>query len=286
MQISDPQFWLGLNPGLHIETSGSVPPIDVSEDRAAGFRSLIRTEGYLQADGLLLDRSFGSLAAAVKTLVSSGLPAPFAFIYDEFWHPFHRLQNVLERVFGHTYLMLPDFWVWHVSPAKSESGWSPHRDKGRVALFEDGTPKSLTVWLPLTAATPLNGCLYLVPADRDPTYGTERESEWTFKMPDVRALPAKAGDLLMWNQAVLHWGAHASERAAEPRISMAFEFQRDDVKPFNQPLLAPDRAPGFDDRLRLICKQILQYQHMYGLSAEMQETASGIVHELASRRRA
>ena len=283
MQISDPQFWLGLNPGLHIEAPGSALPVDVADEAGARFRSLIRTEGYLQAEGLVLDRSFESLAAAVKVLVSKDLPPPFAFVYDEFWRPFHRLRNVLEQVFGHSYLMLPDFWVWHVSPAKAESGWSPHRDKGRKALFEDGTPKSLTVWLPLTAATPLNGCLYLVPADRDPTYGTERESEWTFKMPDVRALPAKAGDLLMWNQAVLHWGAHASERAAEPRISMAFEFQRDDVKPFNRPLLAPDAAPGFDDRLKLICKQILQYEHIYGLRPEMQEMASGIVHELAVR---
>jgi Phytanoyl-CoA dioxygenase (PhyH) len=286
MQISDPQFWLGLNPDLHIETAEAAPPIEVSEDMAARFRALIGTEGYLQAEGLLLDRSTESLAAAVKTLVANDLPTPFAFVYDEFWHPFQRLRHVLEQVFGRPYLMLPDFWVWHVSPAKAESGWSPHRDKGRMSLFEDGTPKSLTVWLPLTAATPLNGCLYLVPADRDPTYRTERESEWTFKMPDVRALPAKAGDLLMWNQAVLHWGAHASERAAEPRISMAFEFQRDDVKPFNQPLLAPGVAPGFDDRLKLICKQILQYQHMYGLSPEMQEMAGGIVGELARRRRA
>ena len=67
---------------------------------------------------------------------------------------------------------------------------------------------------------------------------------------------------------------------------MAFEFQRDDVKPFNQPLLAPDVVPGFDDRLKLICKQILQYQHMYGLSPEMQEMAGGIMGALAARRRA
>lgn len=286
MQITDPQFWLDLNPDLHIEAPGIATPIDVPDATGAALRSLIRTEGYLQAEGMMLERSFEALAAAVKILVSNDLPAPFAFVYDEFWRPFHRLRNVLEQVFGRPYLMLPDFWVWHVSPAKAESGWSPHRDKGRKALFDDGTPKSLTVWLPLTAATPLNGCVYLVPADRDPTYGTERESEWTFAMPDIRALPAQAGDLLMWNQAVLHWGAHASERAAEPRISMAFEFQRDDVKPFNRPLLAPDRAPGFDDRLMLICKQVLQYEHMYGLSSEMQETASGVVHEFASRHRA
>ena len=283
--IGDFRFWQDLNPGLHIASPGFVPPIEVPEETAAGFRSRILKEGHLQAEGMMLEPSFDSLAAAVKVLVANDLPPPFAFVYDEFWRPFFRIHNLLKYILGHTYAMLPDFWVWHVSPEKSESGWRPHRDKGHHALFEDGTPKSLTVWLPLTAATPLNGCLYIVPADRDPTYRTERENEWTFAIPDIRALPAKAGDLLMWNQAVLHWGAHACERATDPRISMAFEFQRDDIEPFNQPLLPACRLLSFEARLALICKQILQYQHMYALTPEMEKMALEIVRDFALKPR-
>ena len=43
-------------------------------------------------------------------------------------------------------------------------------DKGRRALFEDGSPKSLTTWIPLSNATALNGCMYIVPALHDPTF--------------------------------------------------------------------------------------------------------------------
>jgi len=35
----------------------------------------------------------------------------------------------------------------------------------------------LTTWIPLSRATPLNGCLYIVPAPLDPTYATPDETE-------------------------------------------------------------------------------------------------------------
>lgn len=93
-------------------------------------------------------------------------------------------------------------------------------------------------------------------------------------LQDVRALPAKPGDVLGWNQAILHWGARSSRRATEPRISFACEFQRGDVEPYNRPLLDPQQLPPIEMRLALIGKQILQYRHMYGLSDAMTEIAT------------
>ena len=41
----------------------------------------------------------------------------------------------------------------------------------------------------------------------------------------------------------------------------------------NEPLLGTSPRLSFDDRLRLIAKQILQYQHMYPLPQPMRDFA-------------
>jgi hypothetical protein len=123
----------------------------------------------------------------------------------------------------------------------------------------------------------LNGCIYVVPAHLDDCF---KHRQWDGKdhtivtqPQNIRAVPASAGSMLAWNQGILHWGGRASSLAAGPRASAAFEFQRGDKPPFNEPLLDPARAPPFHDRLGLIGKQVLQYQHMYPLSADVQRIA-------------
>ena len=51
------------------------------------------------------------------------------------------------------------------------------------------------------------------------------------------------------------------------------------MAPFNQPLMAPDKVPNLAFRLRLVAKQILQYQHMYALAPEIREIAEGILQD-------
>jgi ectoine hydroxylase-related dioxygenase (phytanoyl-CoA dioxygenase family) len=217
------------------------------------------------------------MADKVRALSVNGLSPVFAFIYDEFWIPFFKLHNVYTGLLGGKYYVLPDFWVWNVDPQKGEAGWKPHRDKGRQSLFPDRTPKSLTTWIPVSTATPLNGCMYIVPAMFDPTYGREDEMQWKFDYSSIRALPGNPGEFFIWNQAVLHWGSKTSPRAPESRVSMAFEFQRADVAPFNQPLISPLSVLSFESRLKLIAKQILQYRHMYKLEPELERIATGLI---------
>ncbi len=119
--------------------------------------------------------------------------------------------------------------------------------------------------------------MYIVPADRDPTYNTAQEAERRFALADIRALPAPAGTIFCWNQAVMHWGSHASAGETQPRVSVAFEFQSAQAAPFNQPLTDPTEFPVFDFRMRLIAKQILQYQHMYPLAPEVARAAQAIL---------
>ena len=277
--LGDPDFWRAFAPGLHVGDARSVEALQAiapSPADMAAIRALVVEEGYFQASNITWPMDVGVMADTVRALDSAGLPPVFAFLYDEFWMPFYMLQPVYAGLLG-DYMMLPDFWVWNVDPARGDAGWRPHRDKGHSSLFPDGSPKSLTTWMPLSKATPLNGCMYIVPATQDPTYNTPNDKEWKFEHAGIRALPAEAGDVFMWNQAVLHWGSRTSPRGGASRVSMAFEFQRADVAPFNQPLMAPLAFHDFGVRLRLIAKQILQYRHMYKVDPAIERVARQVV---------
>jgi hypothetical protein len=263
--LGDAGFWRAFAPGLHVEDPRSVQALEAITPGPAdmdAIRALVRHEGYFHASDIAWPVDVALMAETVRALDRAGLPPVFAFVYDEFWLPFYRLSPIYAGLLG-DYMALPDFWVWNVDPARGDAGWRPHRDKGRSALFADGTPKSITTWIPLSRATPLNGCMYIVPATQDPTYNTPDEKDWRFDYAGIRALPAEAGDVFMWNQAVLHWGSRTSPRGGDSRVSMAFEFQRADVAPMNEPLLAPMAFHPFIVRLRMIAKQVLQYRHMY-----------------------
>ncbi len=282
----DAATWRRLSPSLGLCDPGhlqGVTVFDVDGPTGAALEGMILKEGYFHLPRMSWDMPVGAMADTIGRLVAQGYAAPFCFMYDEFWMIFAKVHGILRLLLGDGYRMLPDFWAWHVDPRSQQSGWKPHRDKGQRSLMPDGRPKSLTVWIPLTDAMPLNSCIYIVPADRDPTYNSPQEDQWSFAYQDIRALPSPAGGLFCWNQAVLHWGSSGSPRADGPRISIAFEFQRGDVSPFNTPLLEPLGAVPLETRLALVCKQLLQYRHMYNLPGDLQAFAE---ETLARLRRA
>jgi hypothetical protein len=288
-QISNVSFWNTLAPDLHVYDaafSNSVNFVNIDSDVANYLRNLITIEGYIQLDPLDFSPvSLEKMVEVVDKLHTLGLPLPFAYMYDEFWLVFIMMNNIIKEMVGGKYYRLPDFWSWRVDPKSEDRGWGLHRDKGFPVVGADGLPDSLTVWIPLTDATTLNGCMYMLPADRDPTYGIYNNPNLTAvsNLPmsalvgEFRALPALAGSVLMWNQQVWHYGSHASKRATAPRYSLAVEFQSDGIPPLNTPLFDPLSLPSFKDRLTLIAKQILQYQHMYALSPETSEFANNIL---------
>lgn len=234
-------------------------------------------EGYFQERDPQLIELSGLLSNAISRCVQMGIPPVFIFLFDEAWASFMRQHATISAMIGPQYQTLPDFWAWHVDPRAGQAGWRPHRDKGHISLNADGSPLSLTIWIPLTEASPLNGCMYMLPANRDPVYNTENDKNWQVDYPSIRALPGQPGDWFCWNQAVLHWGAQSSPFATNPRMSMALEFQRADVAPFNTPLLGTLPVLNFESRLRLVAKQILQYQHMYPLPEHMQRFARNVL---------
>jgi len=279
-KLEDINFWKKINPDLHIEDNAFM-----NSQKSVGFTSEIinnictdlSEEGYFQTDPLDWNLPITKMADAIKQFVDFGWPTVFVFAYDEFMLIPHKLSQLLNKVLGENFKILPDYWAWYIDPLKAERGWAPHRDKGLDSLTADKNPKSLTIWIPLTDVSTKNGCMHVIPANWDP-YFINPEIKNDFEAQNVRALPAKAGSALGWNQAILHWGGRASKKAQNPRVSIAFELQRNDITPFNNPLFSPYPLPDLKFRLKLIGKQILQYKHMYPLSDKMKSIAESLFY--------
>lgn len=264
-KIRQPDFWREQCPALSI--NGRLETWDRHLDAPSSttleiWHARLSEEGYFQGRNSDCERLAPALTEAVITCKRLGLPPAFVFVFDEVWECFYGLHPMLSSMLGDTYRVQPEFWAWHVDPRAGEAGNVPHRDRGYQCLAADKSPNSLTVWVPLTEALPDNGCIYVLPANRDPVYGTEDEHKLQIDLTQIRALPAKPGDVLVWSQALLHWGAATSRFAPHPRISIGMDFQRGDLTNVEEPelLTAPFSNPGFDQRLRLIARQIIRYQ--------------------------
>ncbi|BBX21759.1 hypothetical protein MTER_11700 [Mycolicibacter terrae] len=272
-------FWAALCPQLSIDGDADALPAAVGETDP--LLVTLKREGYIRVPDALPEAAVAPIRDAVSTLFRLGIPLPFAFVYDQLWLAFQGLSAFLTAVLGDGYRALPDFWVWHVNPDDNATGWGPHRDRVIPTLDADNSPHTLTVWLPFTDATPLNGCMYFLPAHLDDRFQQRRwdgaDNTVVYNPQNIRAVPATAGSVMAWNQAILHWGGRASRLGDAPRISAAFEFQRADRPALNSPLLDPGRLPTFGERLGLIGKQVLQYRHMYPLGDDVAAIATSLV---------
>lgn len=273
--ICSAAFWRAFAPSLHVGNSSPLAPTQ-SQQPLQVLQRRMRRDGYFGDRDEQLNALAPALGQAVEQCVAIGLPPVFVWVFDETWECFRALSPIVSQFLGDRYKLLPAFWAWHVDPRKGERGWRPHRDNSR-SLAADGAPTTLTCWIPLSQATPLNSCMYVVPAHLDPHYGKPTTPQ--SQLPDLslaRALPVDPGDYLIWNQAVLHWGGASSEFAENPRMSIALEFQRGDIAAIRQPLLDADTLPPFEARVRLIAHQILQYTHMYQWSPELLALAKAL----------
>lgn len=274
-------FWADLCPKLSLEGQGAAtpPPAPAPALGELGTHlSNLKVEGYLQAENAFSPEVIVPVREAVATLAARNIPLPFIFVFDEPWALFQAMRPLLEHVLGKGYKALPDFWVWFVPTKDGAAGWGPHRDRVQPTVERDNSPRSLTVWLALSDATAENGCMHILPAHLDERFKRRvwdgDDNNVVYEPQNIRALPVPSGTLMAWNQAVLHWGGRSSRLAKAPRVSAAFEFQRGDRPAYNTPLLDPGRTPTFEERLGLVGKQVLQYQHMYPLSPDVARIAT------------
>lgn len=284
-QLETESFWLNLAPGLSIAPVPGMPDGGPNPDAeaAAAMRGIFDREGYIHLRGRLDADRIGLLARLVAGLRGNSLLPVFAFLYEEMWQPYRRIGPMLDCLLGGPHAMMPYLWAWHVDPGLGEAGWKPHRDRPEIVPQPDLWSKSVSVWIPLTEATTLNGCMYVMPKHRDPHYGKPLSHGLAGTLADIRALPAVPGDALIWTQLLLHWGSRSSEMATAPRLSMSIEFQRADELPFADFFIRPGQRLTFDQKLGLIGRAIVNYHHMHPVAAELTEAAmrwAGRVPEL------
>ncbi len=272
-RVQDIAYWRALAPEFHIADARYLMPRGaVASAVCARAAADIESEGYTQLRGIALDAPWDAMATVARRMAEEGLDAVFVFVYDEFWRPYFQLDALFRHLLG-SYTFLPDFWAWDVDPKHRSEGWSIHRDRGRQSLRPDGSPISLTAWIAISEATRDNGCIRMVPKAADRDYGTESENAFRFREEDVRVLEAAPGEVLVWDQAVLHWGGKALAHAPHSRVSMSFEVQRLDVPSREAPLIAPGEIVPFEARLKLIGQKLLHYRHMHAIAPALEQLA-------------
>ncbi|WP_051609697.1 phytanoyl-CoA dioxygenase family protein [Terasakiella pusilla] len=271
-RLLDLSYWKGLNPHLHVsETPAFTAPLDLQE-RLDQISDTLHHDGYLHQAPVFAPEQIKALRTGIETLVAHGWPAAFIYVYDETWDLFHQLDGFLSHFLGDDFGLLPHFWAWHIDtdPKGGTSGWPPHVDyPGECAFFDDFLV-SLSLWIPLSDATPENGCMNILPLSRQKDYAEKITDPSQIHLQDVRCLPAKAGSVLGWRQDLWHWSGRSSKYAAEPRISLSLEFQNRAFEPLCPPLYDLTEPPRPLERLRLICGQFGKYDHMERVSPELE----------------
>jgi len=233
-------FYAGIAPQRHVEVRESL--VNDAE------RERLRAQGYMQLDHVLAPGSCEELAACVEHLVEAGVPPVFAFVYDAFWDLFDAIARGIGPPLGRTLQVLPDFWVWRVTAAKAEGGWSPHRDyRSAVVRGADGFADRLNVWVALTDAPRNNACLSLVPRPSDTAYPNLEVDPCAGAVD----LPVRAGTALVWDANLLHW-SNPADPNAKPRISAAMTLERATT--------VSARPSSFQERLDTVAMQIVRYE--------------------------
>jgi len=258
----DINFWRQLNPDLTITeySRSDWGPYRLNAQQKKDVRESLIEEGYFHLNSVFDPAELKKLADAAKVLHREQWPTVFAFVYDEFWHIQNRYRDILTEMLGKDHRLMPNIWVFYINPDNESKGWGPHRDRQKIVnLRPDGTPLSINFWTPLTDATPLNGCMYALPACRDRYYSTNTSTTLAEDLQDIRALPAPVGSVLGWNETVFHWGARSSNRASEPRIAIASVFQSTECGAFETPLLPVGQLLPFEMRVGLIAQQFSRF---------------------------
>lgn len=274
---TDRNFWLHLNPQLHITEKGSQPNIakyKLSPELGQLTKENMQHEGYFKIENAVAQTDLRSMVQAVEKIRDEQWPVTFSFVYDEYWMKFQELSSVLSVILGPDYKMMPTLYTFCVEPGGAGAGFLPHRDRSRRKLLRhDGETVAMNIWISLTDASPDTGCIYILPVQYDPNFPNNLTTYGVTNYQDIRALPTKAGDILGWNEGVYHWGGRSSKHGTYSRISIAASFQRGDSASLETPLLPPQRLPTLKQRLSLIAAQLLRYQAQAAISPAVRQLA-------------
>jgi hypothetical protein len=280
-------YWRALCPWLSIATTGERirrSDFDLASVEAASDVAVEEygARGYCSCENVFDLQELDQLRKAVFTVRGAGWPMIFAFVYDEFWTILHapRLDHFLTSVIGQGYQPSARFWVNYVPPIEGGAGFLPHID--------GGAGHTVTCWVPLTHATPDNGCMYVIEraaGSRDLLRDFKQIDLFTRQQmvlftAHARALPIAPGGFLAWPQDTVHWGG--IYRRGEARLALSWEFMPSTAENFDTALsaalLREHPLPVFENRLRWLCHALLRFK---GRDVMMERFAS-LAREVSS----
>lgn len=281
---TDVKVWQDLNPELSI-TDGLTATLrdDWADGGKAEFdvtslSDRFWAEGYFLIEDMLPVNELIKLRSGIENLIGRGLSPALIYLYDEAWDIFRRLRPLLSHFLGDRIGLLPHFWAWHVDPADDGRGWPPHRDYQGDSVIGDDMLISLSLWVPLSNATPENGCMHVLPRNFEKQYPAPVANPQDVRLQDVRALPAAPGAVMGWRQDLYHWGGRSSPYCRVPRVSLSLEFQNAAFDPLAEQLLCLERPPEFLHRLKLIAAQFAKYRHMQSMDDQTLRWAEDVLH--------
>jgi hypothetical protein len=249
-----PEFWRRLAPELTISDAQPRGTIKRSTAHSDRERTRLVNDGFLRLKQPGFQTNIDRISVAMDRIVTAGLPAAFIGVYDEVWSIIANLNGVLDGLFDSKSAMVPDFWASHTV---SNTGLTAGRRRAGNGVYGDGTPKNVTVWVPLTNATPDNGCVYVVPAGQDRNYGKSNPERADASLPGIRALTADAGDALVWTGETYNWQARPDRYGEDgPLMSLTWEFQCRDLAPLEGLLIDSYPYIPFETRLALLARQM------------------------------
>jgi hypothetical protein len=230
-------------------SEGKVGPDD------AGAREGIGRDGFGTLEAAVSAGTCEQLGLAIDRLVSLGLPAMFVYLFADPWAAGDAIGERVSKALGRRYELVEDVWAWRVAPGIGR-GWPPHRGIPTPVLVRDA-PELLNVWVALSDVEADRACMHFVPLDADPAYPIALEGV-SAPAEAARAAPLAAGDALVFNANILHWGGHCSPDAKGPRRSCSFTFAREDAL---EKLAVRIAAPADDlgARLDAVARQVVTY---------------------------
>jgi ectoine hydroxylase-related dioxygenase (phytanoyl-CoA dioxygenase family) len=264
-RTSSPAWFAALSPlpigGITISLDASLDqgPDEMHHPRPA---DPFPPSGYVVREAALEAARASEVNDVICRLVAHGMPAVFAFVYDALWEAVAAIGPHVRRVVPGA-RAIADVWAFHVPCGAAHRGWAPHRGVTTATRRGNEPPALLNTWLSLSEATRANGCMFVVPLDRDPHYPRALETlpDRALAEASAVALEVPPGSLLLWDANVAHWGGASSDGATVPRTSLSISW----VEPhagvslgLASPLLAC--APSsFDARIDLIAAMIGVY---------------------------
>ena len=99
----DKDFWIRLNPDLHIEgvnAKNAWTPANFSKEMLENFKKDMVQDGYFVSEPVLEQNEMAKLADAVKLLAIEQWPTIFAIVSAEFWQLYQREGSVLNHILG------------------------------------------------------------------------------------------------------------------------------------------------------------------------------------------